>query len=66
MDGCHITSFDPENIAKSLKQSLRFSENKGLTKGREKIIELGLDSKTTAKRIISLYKLVLGFSKKNV
>lgn len=66
MDGCHITSFDPENIAKSLKQSLRFSENKGLTKGREKIIELGLDSKTSAKRIISLYKLVLGFSKKNV
>ncbi len=62
MDGCYITSFDPENIAKSLKLSLRFSETKGLTQGREKIIELGLDSKTTAKRIISLYKLVLGFS----
>jgi glycosyltransferase involved in cell wall biosynthesis len=58
--GCCITSFDPENVAKSLKRSLEFSENKGQTKGRDKIIELGLDSKTIAKRIISLYKSVLG------
>ncbi|PQJ77772.1 glycosyltransferase [Polaribacter porphyrae] len=64
MQGCCITSYDPEDVAKSLKISLEFSENKGQTKGREKIIELGLDSKTIAKRIMSLYKSVLIFNEK--
>tara|TARA_B100000767_G_scaffold266079_1_gene282955 strand:- start:757 stop:1725 length:969 start_codon:yes stop_codon:yes gene_type:complete len=66
LDGCYITSFDPENVAKNIKLSLRFSENKGQTKGRDKIIELGLDSKTTAKRIISLYKSELVFNEKKM
>jgi glycosyltransferase involved in cell wall biosynthesis len=58
--GCYIVSFDPEDVAVKLKIALEFSEKKGQTKGRYKIIELGLDSETIAKRIISVYKSVLG------
>ncbi len=58
--GCYIVSFDPEDVAVKLKIALEFSEKKGQTKGRDKIIELGLDSETIAKRIISVYNSVLG------
>lgn len=58
--GCYIASFDPEDVAEKLKTALEFSEKKGQTKGRDKLIELGLDSETIAKRIISVYESVLG------
>ena len=58
--GCYIVSFDPEDVAVKLKMALEFSEKKGQTKGRDKIIELGLDSETIAKRIISVYNSILG------
>jgi len=38
---------------------LEFSQNKGRTKGRERVIELGLDSETIAKKIINVYQRVL-------
>jgi glycosyltransferase involved in cell wall biosynthesis len=57
--GCYIVSFDPEDVALKLKTALEFSEKKSQTKGRDKIIELGLDSETIAKRIISAYESVL-------
>ncbi len=58
--GCYIVSFDPEDVAVKLKMALEFSEQKGQSKGRDKIIELGLNSKTIAKRIISVYNAILG------
>lgn len=60
MSGCYIASFDPEDVAEKLKTALEFSEKKGQTKGRNKLIELGLDSETVAKRIIIVYESVLG------
>ncbi|MBK7377398.1 MAG: glycosyltransferase family 4 protein [Ignavibacteriales bacterium] len=42
-----------------LQEALKFAEKVGRTKGRERIIELGLDSETVAKKIISIYKRVL-------
>ena len=57
--GCYIVSFDPEDVAVKLKIALEYSEKKGQTKGRDKIIELGLGSETIAKRIISVYESVL-------
>jgi glycosyltransferase involved in cell wall biosynthesis len=57
--GCYIVSFDPEDVAVKLKIALEFSKKKGQTKGRDKLIELGLDSETIAKRIISAYESVL-------
>lgn len=58
--GCYITSFDPQDVAVKLKIALEFSKKKGQTKGRDKLIELGLGSKTIARRIISVYESVLG------
>ena len=58
-EGCFIASFEPEDIATKIKMALDFSEKVGRTKGRERIINLGLDSDTIAKKIISVYKKVL-------
>jgi teichuronic acid biosynthesis glycosyltransferase TuaC len=58
--GCYIVSFNPEGVAAKLKIALEFSEKKGQTKGRDQLIELGLDSETIAKRIIIVYESVLG------
>ena len=39
--------------------ALEFAEKVGQTNGRTRIIELGLDSETVAKRIIEVYKSIL-------
>ena len=57
--GCYLTSFDPEDVAAKLKMALKFSETQGRTRGRERIIELGLDSESIAGRIRKLYDSVL-------
>jgi len=54
--GCYIASFDPEDMAENIKLVLDFGKR---TNGRQRIIELGLDSETVAKRIRELYKQVL-------
>jgi len=54
-EGCYLTSFEPEDVAKKIELALKFSESVGRTKGRERIIELGLDSETVAKKIIGIY-----------
>ena len=59
VEGHYITSFDPEDVAYNIKKALEFSEKKGRTKGRERLIELGLDSETIANKIIDLYNSVL-------
>ena len=57
-DGCYLTSFEPQDVACKIKLALEFSEKSGRTKGRERILELGLDSETIASRIIEIYKKV--------
>jgi len=54
--GCFITSFDPNDVAEKIKSALVFDKR---TKGRERIIELGLNSNTVAKRIINIYEEVV-------
>lgn len=58
-DGCYLTSFEPDDVAAKINMALNFSEKYGRTKGRERIIELGLDSDTIAEKIIEVYKKVL-------
>ncbi len=58
-EGCYLASFDPADFAQKLKLALKFAQEKGRTKGRERIIELGLDSATVAKRITEVYQIVL-------
>jgi glycosyltransferase involved in cell wall biosynthesis len=58
-EGCYLSSFDSSDFAQKLKLALDFAEKKGRTNGRQRIIELGLDSATVAKRIIEVYDKVL-------
>jgi len=58
-DGCFITSFRKEDVAEKIKLAIRFREKHRYTKGRERLIKLGLDSKTVAGKIIELYNDVL-------
>ncbi|MDD2246989.1 MAG: glycosyltransferase family 4 protein [Proteiniphilum sp.] len=51
--GCFVTAHDPDDIAIKLNQALRFEKQ---TNGRERLIELGLDSERVAIDIIRLYK----------
>lgn len=60
VEGCYLTSFDPNDVAEKLSLALKFAEAKGRTRGRERLVELELDSESVAKRIIAVYERVLG------
>lgn len=57
--GCFISSFEPVDVAEKLQLAIGFVEQNGRTSGRERIIELGLDSVSVAERIIKVYEEVL-------
>ena len=56
IDGTYITSFDPKDVADKITQALEFGKR---TNGRQRIIDLGLDDETVAKRIFEIYKTIL-------
>jgi len=58
-EGCYICSFDPIDVALKIQFALKFAGTKGRTIGRERIIELKLDSENIAKRIIEVYEKIL-------
>jgi glycosyltransferase involved in cell wall biosynthesis len=58
-EGCYITSFDPVDVADKIKLAIEFSRIKGRTYGLNRIIQLGLDSDSTANRIIEVYDRVI-------
>ena len=57
--GHFITSFEPEDVARKIELALKFSKTAGRTNGRERILQLGLDSETIAQRIVDVYQRVL-------
>ena len=57
--GHFLTGFDPQDVAKNIQAALEFSEKHGRTNGRERIIEMGLDSESVARRIVGVYEEVL-------
>ncbi|MEZ5084600.1 MAG: glycosyltransferase [Bacteroidales bacterium] len=59
-EGCYITTFDSEDIAKKLKMAIIFSKNNQRTTGRERIIELGLSDDLIAKRLMNIYETIKG------
>lgn len=59
MEGCYITSFDPEDAADKIKKALDFGKR---TKGRENI--RSLDVNIIAEKIIKVYEEVLEKSAK--
>jgi teichuronic acid biosynthesis glycosyltransferase TuaC len=61
--GYFLTGFEPRDVAEKIRMALAFAEQRGRTRGRERIVQLGLDSETVARRIVGMYETVLG--KKN-
>ncbi len=57
--GCFITNFKPEDITKKIELAIEYREKSIFTAGRDRIIDLGLDSETVASRIVEVYKKVL-------
>jgi teichuronic acid biosynthesis glycosyltransferase TuaC len=58
-DGYFVSSFDPFDLSNKIVQAINFRHQSGQTKGRDRIIKLGLDSVTVAKKIIEVYNKVL-------
>lgn len=56
VDGCYLCSDDPEFISLQIKKCIEFQ---GRTNGRKRIIQLGLDSETIAKKIIEKYNTLI-------
>ncbi len=57
--GYYLTSFEPSDVAKKILKALNFSKNAEKTRGRERLVELGLDDDTISKKIIKIYQSVL-------
>ena len=51
LEGCFLTSSDPEDIATGIKKALNFGKR---TSGRKRLIELGLDADSVAGQLITI------------
>lgn len=56
IDGCYIAKNDPNDIKEKIELALNFNKK---TNGREKLLSLGLDAQSIAKRLIRIYDDVL-------
>jgi teichuronic acid biosynthesis glycosyltransferase TuaC len=54
--GCYIATFDPKDFAEKIQMALNETRRTGRTNGRQRIIDLGLDMDTVARRIVDVYK----------
>lgn len=54
-EGCYIAERNPDDIAIKIHQALSF---KGKTNGRQRIIDLGLDNRFVAHKLVEIYKIV--------
>lgn len=59
IEGCYLTTFEAKDVACKIELAINFSGEIGKTQGRERLINLGLDSGSTAKKIINIYKSIL-------
>lgn len=57
--GYFPTSFEAEDVAEKIKLALEYKENHKNTNGRQRIVELGLDSESVARKIISIYSTLI-------
>jgi len=57
--GCFLGAFTPNDFAETLNKAILFSKNEGKAKGRQRIVDLGIDSEGIAERITMVYKKVL-------
>jgi teichuronic acid biosynthesis glycosyltransferase TuaC len=59
-EGCFIASFDPNDFADKIVKTLAIPPGENRTNGRERIIDLGFDSESIARRVIDVYKKLIG------
>lgn len=59
IDGCYLSSFEPDDVATKIELAVDFSKNIGRTNGRNQIINFGLDSESISKKVIGVYQKVL-------
>jgi glycosyltransferase involved in cell wall biosynthesis len=50
--GCYLADYNANDVAEKIKQTLNFGSR---TDGRKRILDLGLDGETVAKRILQIY-----------
>jgi teichuronic acid biosynthesis glycosyltransferase TuaC len=55
-DGYFIADFNPDEFAVKLTNALKYAKERNKTTGRNRLLELGLDTGTVAKRIEEVYK----------
>lgn len=55
-EGHYLTSFEEEDVVKKIGKAIEFSKKNGETQGKKRIIELNLDSNSTSRKIIEIYK----------
>lgn len=55
-DGTYLSDHSPRSVADNIQQALDFQ---GPTRGRERLVDLGLDLGSVAKRLVSIYESVL-------
>jgi teichuronic acid biosynthesis glycosyltransferase TuaC len=58
-EGCYVTSFSVDDVADKINKAIEYSATHGHTKGRERIIELGLGAENSANKILDVYKTIL-------
>jgi glycosyltransferase involved in cell wall biosynthesis len=57
--GCFITTWDPDDVACKIREAIEFTKSGNRSGGRERVLELGLDSKSIASKLGSVYKEIL-------
>lgn len=57
--GCFVAGYTPDDFAEKLNAALDFARETGRTRGRERILELGLDAAAIADKLIDVYKTLL-------
>jgi glycosyltransferase involved in cell wall biosynthesis len=57
--GCFFADFDTNDLKNKINSATEYSEYYKNTEGRNRIISLGLDAETTAKKIIDVYDNVM-------
>ena len=65
INGTFICSYEPSDVAEKIALALKFAETTGRTNGRERILQLGLDNKQVARKVMAVYEEVLK-KKRNV
>lgn len=54
-EGCFVSGFFAEEFAEKIKLALNYSNEKERTAGRKRLLELGLDIDSVARKIVGLY-----------